>query len=203
MELVALNDAGSVGRSLLHVDHSAVQPGHRHGHDLLAGVERIVYHDELIIVHRVHRGALLLADAPVLRESGAAHQAHGQEGKTQGGGVELKHQDILRIVLIGQLAGLNGGAEPAGHIGIAGVGGIAVDIGLDAALTDHHVPIAARRAGPDGEIFLTLTQDLIDRSVGLAVGGEAAKADGVSALHVFGHGFGERTNFSHKIASIS
>ena len=98
--------------------------------------------------------------------------------------MQLQHQDVLRVVLIGQLALFDGGAEPAGHVGIAGVGGVAVDVGLDAAFADHHIPVTAGRAGPYGKVLLTLAQDLIHRSVGFPVGGKAAKGDGVAALNI-------------------
>ncbi|MPN08743.1 hypothetical protein SDC9_156028 [bioreactor metagenome] len=197
VELVALDNAGPVGRGLLHMDDGAVQLGHRYGDHLFAGVEGIVHVNELVIVHGVHFFPLLAADAPVFRQSGAVHQAHGQKGQPQRGGVELKHQDVLRVVLKGQLALLDGGAKATRDVGIAGVGGIAVDIRLHAALADHHIPVAARRTAPGGEILLPLAQDFIHGGIGLAVGGKTAKADGVSALHVPGYGFGERANFSH------
>ena len=98
--------------------------------------------------------------------------------------MQMQHQHVLAVILVGQLAGLNGGAETAGNVGVTGVGGVAVDVSLHTALTDHHVPVAASGASPDGEVLLALTQDLGHCGIGLAVGGEAAKADGVTTLDV-------------------
>ena len=197
VELVALDDAGAVGRGLLHVDDSGVQLGHGHGHDLLAGVEGVLHLNALEVVHLVQSLALLLADAPVLHQTGTLHQAHGQEGQAQGSGVQLKHQNVLRVVLVGQLALLDGGAEAAGHVGVAGVGGVAVDVSLHALLTDQHIPVAAGRTGPDGEVLLALSQDLSHRGIGLTVGGEAAEGDAVSALDEFRNRVVQGVNFVH------
>ena len=197
MELVALDDAGAVGAGLLHVDDGGVQLGHGDGHDLLAGVEGVVHLHILQVVHLVQGLALLLADAPVLGQAGALHQTDRQEGKAQGGSMEGQHDHVLRVVLIGQLALLNGGAEAAGDIGIAGVGGVAVDVGLDAALSDHHVPVAAGRTSPDGEVALPLAQDLCHGSIGLAVGREAAEGDAVSSLDVFRDRIVQGVHFVH------
>ena len=148
VELVALDDAGAVGAGLLHMDDGGIQLGHRDRDHLLAGLEGVVDLDALQVVHLLQSLALLLADAPVLHQAGALHQTHRQEGQAQGGGVELEHQDVLGVVLIGQLALLDGGAEAAGDVGVAGVGGVAVDVCLDAALTDHHIPVAVSRDRP-------------------------------------------------------
>ena len=83
---------------------------------------------------------------------------------------------VLRVILVGQLALLNGSAETAGNVGITGVSGVAVDVILNTALTDHHVPVAAGGTGPNGEVLLALTQDLANSRIRLAVGGEAAEA---------------------------
>ena len=168
------------GAGLLHVDDGGVQLGHGDGDDLLAGVEGVLHLHALQVVHLIQSLALLLADAPVLHQAGALHQAHRQEGQAQGGGVQLEHQHVLGVVLIGQLALLDGGAEAAGHVGVAGVGGVAVDVSLDTALADQHVPVAAGRTGPDGEVLLALAQDLAHHGVGLAVGRKAAEGDAVS-----------------------
>ena len=185
VELVALDDAGAVGRGLLHVDDGGVQLGHGDGDDLLAGLKGVLDLHALQVVHLVQSLALLLADAPVLDQAGALHQAHRQEGQAQGGGVQLKHEHVLGVVLIGQLALLDGGAEAAGHVGVAGVGGVAVDVRLHPALADEHVPVAAGRAGPDGEVLLALAQDLAHHGVGLPVGRKAAEGDAVSVLDEF------------------
>ena len=74
--------------------------------------------------------------------------------------MEHEHQHILGVVLIGELALLDGGAEAAGHVGVAGVGGIAVDVGGHPALADEHIHLAAAGAGVDNKILLALAQDL-------------------------------------------
>ena len=203
VELIALDDAGAVGAGLLHVDDRGVQLGHGDSDDLLAGVEGVLHPDQLLVVHLVQGLADLLADAPILLQTGALHQAHRQEGQAQGGGVQLEHQDVLRVVLIGQLALLDGGTEPTGHVGVAGVGGVAVDISLHTALADHHIPVAAGRTGPDGKVLLALTQDLIHRSIGLAVGGEPAEGDAVAALDELLHRVVQRIHFVHGKTSVA
>ena len=198
VELVALDDAGAVGAGLLHMDDGGVQLGHGDRDHLLAGLEGVVDLDALQVIHLLQGLALLLADAPVLHQAGALHQADGQEGQAQGGGMELEHQDILGVVLIGQLALLDSGAEAAGDVGVAGVGSVAVDVRLDAAFADHHVPIAAGRTGPDGEVRLTLAQDLAHCGVGLPVRRKAAEADAVSALDEFRDRVVQGVYFVHK-----
>ena len=99
--------------------------------------------------------------------------------------MQLQHEHVLGVVLIGQLPLLDGGAEAAGHVGVAGVGGVAVDVRLHPALADEHVPVAAGRAGPDGEVLLALAQDLAHHGVGLPVGRKAAEGDAVSVLDEF------------------
>ena len=111
--------------------------------------------------------------------------------------MELEHQDVLRVVLIGQLALLDGGTEPAGHVGVAGVSGVAVDVGLDAALADEHIPVAAGRTGPDGKVLLALAQDLGHGRIRLAVGGEAAEGDAVAALDELRHRVMQGIHFVH------
>ena len=111
--------------------------------------------------------------------------------------MEGQHDHVLRVVLIGQLALLNGGAEAAGDIGIAGVGGVAVDVRLDPALADEHVPVAAGRTGPDGEVLLALTQDLGHCGIGLTVGGKAAEGDAISALDEFRNRVVQGVDFVH------
>ena len=115
--------------------------------------------------------------------------------------MELQHQNVLRIVLIGQLALLDGSAETAGNVGVTGVSGVAVDVILNTALTDHHVPVAAGGTSPNGEILLALAQDLAHSRIRLAVGGEAAEADGVTALDELRNGVLKSVHFVHKIAS--
>ena len=111
--------------------------------------------------------------------------------------MELEHQDVLGIVLIGQFALLDGSTETTGDIGIAGVGGVAVDVRFDAALANHHIPITAGGAGPDSKVLLTLAQDLTHSGIGLAVGGEAAEADTISVLDEFRHGVMQGIHFVH------
>ena len=160
MELVAADDAGAVGAGLLDVDDGGVDLRHGDGHHLLAGDQGIFDLDALQVLHLGHGLALFLADAPEFHQPGALHQPHGQEGQAQGGGVEHEHQHILGVVLIGELALLDGGAEAAGHVGVAGVGGIAVDVGGHPALADEHIHLAAAGAGVDNKILLALAQDL-------------------------------------------
>ena len=187
MELVAADDAGAIGAGLLHVDDGGVDLGHGHGHHLLAGNHRILDLGALQVLQLGHGLALLLADTPVLHQAGALHQAHRQEGQAQGGGVKHQHQHILGVVLIGQLPLLDGGAEAAGDVGVAGVGGIAVDVGGHPLLADEHVHLAAAGAGVDDKVLLALAQNLIHRCVGLAVGGKAADGEDISALDEFCH----------------
>ena len=117
--------------------------------------------------------------------------------------MKLKHKHVLGVVLIGQLALLDGGAEAAGDVGVAGVGGVAVDVRLHPALADHHVPVAAGGTGPDGEVLLALAQNLVNHGIGLAVGGEAAEADAVSALDEFCHGVVHGIYFVHSNTPIT
>ena len=98
--------------------------------------------------------------------------------------MQHEHQHVLRVVLIDELALLDGGAEAAGHVGIAGVRGVAVDVRRHAALADEHIDLAAAGAGVDDEVLLPLAQDLGNRRVGLAVGGEAAGGEHVAVFDV-------------------
>ena len=203
MELIAADDAGAVGAGLLYMDDGRVDLGHRDGHHLLARDQRVLHLNTLQILDLGHGLALLLADAPVLHQAGALHQADRQEGQAQRGGVQHEHQHILGVVLIGQLALLDGSAEATGHVGIAGVGGVAVDVSSHAALADEHVPIAARRSGPDSEVLLALAQDLGHSSVGLAVGGEAADRENIAVLDEFRHGVVQGIYFIHDKTPIT
>ena len=94
------------------------------------------------------------------------------------------HQNVLRVILVGQRACLNRSAEAAGHVRVAGVRGVAVDICLDAALADHHIPVTARRACPDSKIGLSLAKDLENSRIGLPVRRKSAKANRISALDI-------------------
>jgi hypothetical protein len=98
--------------------------------------------------------------------------------------VQHEHQHVLRVVLVGELALLDGGAETAGDVGIAGVRGVAVDVRRHAALADEHIDLTAAGAGIDDEILLSLTQDLGDRRIGLAVGGETAGGEDVAVFDI-------------------
>ena len=98
--------------------------------------------------------------------------------------MQLKHQNVLRIILKVDLSLLDECAETTGNIGITGVCGIAVDVDLDAALTDQHIPVSACRGAPADEIGLALTEDLTDCSIGSAVGGEAAEYDLVAGFDI-------------------
>ena len=179
------------------MDDSGVQLGHGNSNNLLTGVEGVLHLNALQVVHLVQSLALLLADAPVLHQTGTLHQTHGQEGQAQRSGMQLKHQHVLRVVLVGQLALLDGSTEAAGNVGVAGVSGIAVDVSLDTALTDQHIPVAAGRTGPDGEVLLALTQDLGHRGIGLTVGGKAAEGDTISALDEFRNRVVQGVDFVH------
>ncbi len=197
MELVAADDAGAVRAGLLHMDDGGVDLGHGHGHDLLAGDHGVLDLDALQILQLGHGLALLLADAPVLHQAGALHQADRQEGQAQGRGVQHQHQHVLGVVLVGQLALLDGSAEAAGHVGIAGVGGVAVDIGSHTALTDEHIDLAAAGAGVNDEVLLALTQDLSHSGVRLAIGGEAADGEHVAGFNELFHRIMQGIHFVH------
>ena len=197
MELIAADDAGAVGAGLLDVDDGGVKLGHGHGNDLLAGNHGVLDLGALQVLQLGHGLALLLADAPVLHQAGALHQADRQEGQTQGSGVQHEHQNVLRIVLISKLALLDGGAEPAGDVGIAGVGGVAVDVSSHTAFANEHIDLTAAGAGVNNEVLLALTQDLGHRSVRLAVGGEAANCKDVTILDEFRHGVMQGVHFVH------
>ena len=146
----------------------------------------------------IHFPALFGRDAPVFHQAGALHQPHRQERQAQAGRVQLEHQHILRVILVDQLALLDKGAEPAGNVGVTGVDRVAVDVRLDAALADHHIPVAACRAGPDGKIGLALAQDLVHSGVGLAVGGKAAEADGIACFDILRDRVVQTHDFVHK-----
>ena len=203
MELIAVDDAGAVGAGLLDVDNGGVNLGHGDGHHLLAGNQRIFNLGALQVLHLGHGLTLLLADAPELHQAGALHQAHGQEGQPQGGGVEHEHQHILGVVLIDQLALLNGGAEPAGHVGVAGVGGVAVDVSSHAALANEHIHLAAAGTGVDDKVLLALAQNLRHSGIGLAVGSEAADRKDVAVLHELCHGIVHGIYFVHSNTPIT
>ena len=188
MELIAADDAGAVGAGLLDVDERGVDPGNGNGDDLLAGDHGIFDLNALEVFHLGHGLALFLADAPVLHQAAALHQAHRQERKAEGRGVQHEHQHVLRVILVRQLALFNGGAEAAGNVGVAGVRGVAVDVRRHAALADEHIDLAAAGAGVDDEVLLTLAQDLGDRRIGLAVGGEAAGGEYVAVFNVLCNG---------------
>ena len=188
MELIAADDAGAVGAGLLDVDERGVDPGNGNGDDLLAGDHGIFDLNALEVFHLGHGLALFLADAPVLHQAAALHQAHRQERKAEGRGVQHKHQHVLRVILVGQLALFDGGAEAAGNVGVAGVRGVAVDVRRHAALADEHIDLAAAGAGVDDEVLLTLAQDLGDRRIGLAVGGETAGGEYVAVFNVLCNG---------------
>ncbi len=188
MELIAADDAGAVRRGLLNVDERGVDLRHGNCHDLLALDHRVLDLNTLERVHLGHGRALFLADAPELHQAAALHQAHRQERKAERGGVQHEHQHVLGIVLIGELALLDERAEAAGNVGVAGVCSVAVDVRRHAALADEHIDLAAAGAGIDDEVLLPLAQDLGDRRVGLAVGGEAAGGEYVAVFDVLGNG---------------
>jgi len=80
---------------------------------------------------------------------------------------------------------------------VAGVGGVAVDVSLNTALADQHIPVAAGRTGPDSEVLLALAQDLSHRGIGLTVGGKAAEGDAISALDELGNRVVQGVDFVH------
>ena len=188
VELVAADDAGAVRRGLLDVDDRGVDSGNGHGDDLLAGNHGVLDLSALEILDLGHGLALFFADAPELHEAAALHQAHRQERKTERGSVQHEHQHVLGIVFIGELALLDGSTETTGNVGVAGVGGVAVDVGSHTALADEHIDFAAAGAGINDEVLLTLTQDLADRGVRFAVGGEAADRKSIAILDVLCNG---------------
>ena len=188
VELVAADDAGAVRRGLLNMDDGGVDLGNRNSNDLLARNHGVVDLGALEILDLGHRLTLFLADAPELHEAAALHQAHRQERKAERRGVQHEHQHVLRIVLIRELALLDGSAEAAGNVGVAGVSGVAVDVSSHAALADEHIDLAAAGTGVNDEVLLTLAQDLGDRSIGLAVGGEAADRKGIAVFDVLCNG---------------
>ena len=102
----------------------------------------------------------------------------------------MQHEDqhVLRIVLIRELALLDGSAEAAGNVGVTGVGGVAVDVSSHAALADEHIDFAAAGAGINDEVLLTLTQDLTNRGIRLTVGGETADRKSIAILDVLCNG---------------
>ena len=102
--------------------------------------------------------------------------------------MQHEHENVLRVVLVGELALLDECAEAAGNVGVAGVGGVAVDVSRHTALTDEHVDFAAAGTGVNDEVLLALAQDLGDRSIGLAVGGEAADRKGIAVFDVLCNG---------------
>ena len=102
--------------------------------------------------------------------------------------MQHEHEHVLRVILVRQLALLDGGTEAAGNVGVAGVSGVAVDVSSHAALADEHIDFAAAGAGINDEVLLTLAQDLGDRRIGLAVGGEAAGSEYVAVFDVLGNG---------------
>ena len=102
--------------------------------------------------------------------------------------MEHEHQHVLRIVLVGELALLDERAEAAGNVGVAGVCGVAVDVSCHAALADEHIDLAAAGTGVNDEVLLPLTQDLGNRRIGLAVGGEAAGGEYVAVFNVLCNG---------------
>ena len=188
MELVAADDAGAVRRGLLDVDDRGVDSGNGHGDDLLAGNHGVLDLSALEILDLGHGLALFLADAPELHQAAALHQADRQERKAERRGVKHEHQHVLRIVLIRELALLDGSAEAAGNVGVAGVGGVAVDVSSHAALADEHIDFAAAGAGINDEVLLTLTQDLTNRGIRLTVGGETADRKSIAILDVLCNG---------------
>ena len=170
------------------MDDGGVDLGNRNSNDLLARNHGVVDLGALEILDLGHLLALFLADAPELHQAAALHQAHRQERKAERRGVEHEHQNVLRIVLIRELALLDERAETTGNIGIAGVGGVAVDVSRHTALADEHIDLAAAGTGVNDEVLLTLAQDLGDRSIGLAVGGEAADRKGIAVFDVLCNG---------------
>ena len=170
------------------MDDRGVDLGNGHGDDLLPRHHRVLDLGALEVLDLGHGLALFLADAPELHETAALHQAHRQERKAERRGVEHEHQHVLRIILIRELALLDGSAEAAGNVGVAGVGGVAVDVSSHAALADEHIDFAAAGAGINDEVLLTLTQDLADRGVRFAVGGEAADRKSIAILDVLCNG---------------
>ena len=102
--------------------------------------------------------------------------------------MQHEHENVLRIVLVGELALLDECAETAGNVGVAGVGGVAVDVSSHAALADEHIDFAAAGAGINDEVLLTLTQDLTNRGVRLTVGGETADRKRIAIFDVLCNG---------------
>ena len=102
--------------------------------------------------------------------------------------MQHEHQHVLGIVFIGELALLDGSTETTGNVGVAGVGGVAVDVGSHTALADEHIDFAAAGAGINDEVLLTLTQDLTNRGIRLTVGGEAAGGEYVAVFNVLCNG---------------
>ncbi len=102
--------------------------------------------------------------------------------------MEHEHEHVLRIILVGELTLLDGGAETAGNVGVAGVRGVAVDVCRHAALADEHIDLTAAGAGVNNEVLLPLAQDLGDRRIGLAVSGEPAGGEYVAVFNVFFNG---------------
>ena len=179
------------------MDDSGINAGNRHSNNLVAGHKGVLHFYTLLIGNLGHGLALFAADAPFGHQAGALHQLYGQVGHAQRSSMQHEHQHVLRVILVGQLALLDGSAETAAHVGVAGVSGVAVDVCCNAAFADQHINVAAARACECNEIALTLTQDLSYCSIGLTVGGKAAECQAIARLNKLCDGVVESVNLVH------
>ena len=92
--------------------------------------------------------------------------------------------NILGIIFHGQLASFKPFSEPSGNVGYTGIGGIAVDVGLDTAIADQHIPVAAGSAAQACQIRDTLSQDFIHSCIRFAVSRKATQSNVITAVHV-------------------
>ena len=136
MELITIDDTGSIRRCLLNMDDSAVKLRNRNSQQLLAWLKRVLDLYAFQVVNTFHGSSLLFADTPELNKSGALHHTYRQVRKTQRCSMKLKHQNVLRIILICKLTLLDSCTETTSYVGVTRVCSIAVDVGSHTALTD-------------------------------------------------------------------
>ena len=83
MELITIDNAGSIRRCLLYMDDRAVKLRNRNSKKFLARLKRVLDIYAFEVVNAFHCFSLLFADAPEFNKAGTLHHSYREIRKTK------------------------------------------------------------------------------------------------------------------------
>ena len=92
--------------------------------------------------------------------------------------------DILGIIFHGEFARFEPFTEASGNIRYTRVSRVAVDICLDTATANEHIPVTAGSTGKSGQVRDSLSQDFIDGCIRFTVSRKTTQCKMVTTVDI-------------------